>query len=115
MTQSKIYSMSFKTLYPLYLNKVMKKGRSEGELQEVIEWLTGYKPSDLGKKDVAEKSLQQFFETAPSLNPNRNQITGNICGVRVEQITEPLMRDIRCLDKLVDELAKGKALLSILR
>ena len=115
MTQSKIYSMSFNTLYPLYLNKVMKKGRSESELKEVIEWLTGYKPSDLDKKDVAEKSLQQFFETAPSLNPNRNQITGNICGVRVEEITEPLMRDIRCLDKLVDELARGKALLSILR
>ena len=115
MTQSKIYSMSFKTLYPLYLNKVMKKGRSEDELKKVIEWLTGYKPSELDKKDVAEKTLQQFFETAPSLNPNRNQITGNICGVRVEEITEPLMRDIRCLDKLVDELAKGKALLSILR
>ena len=115
MTQAKIYLMPFKTIYPLYLNKVMKKGRNEGELKKVIEWLTGYNPSDLDKKEVAEKTLKQFFETAPSLNPNRNQITGTICGVRVEEITEPLMRDIRCLDKLVDELAKGKALLSILR
>ena len=115
MTQAKIYFMPFKTLYPLYLNKVMKKGRSEGELREVIEWLTGYKPSDLDKKEVAEKTLQQFFETAPSLNPNRNQVTGSVCGVRVEEITEPLMREIRCLDKLVDELAKGKELSSILR
>ena len=115
MTQAKIYFMPFKTLYPLYLNKVMKKGRSEGELREVIEWLTGYKPSDLDKKEVAEKTLQQFFETAPNLNPNRNQVTGSVCGVRVEEITEPLMREIRCLDKLVDELAKGKELSSILR
>ena len=115
MTQTKIYSMPFKTLYPLYLNKVMKKGRNEAELNEIIEWLTGYKPTDLDKKEVAEKTLQQFFETAPNLNPNRNHITGTICGVRIEEITEPLMRDIRCLDKLVDELAKGKALSSILR
>ena len=115
MTQTKIYSMPFKTLYPLYLNKVMKKGRNEAELNEIIEWLTGYKPTDLDKKEVAEKTLQQFFETAPHLNPNRNHITGTICGVRIEEITEPLMRDIRCLDKLVDELAKGKALSSILR
>ena len=115
MTQAKIYLMPFKSLYPLYLNKVMKKGRNEGELKEVIEWLTGYKPSDLDKKDVAEKTLQQFFETAPSLNPNRNQITGTICGVRVEEITEPLMQEIRYLDKLVDELAKGKELSSILK
>lgn len=115
MTQAKIYLMPFKSLYPLYLTKVMKKGRNEGELKEVIEWLTGYKPSDLDKKDVAEKTLQQFFETAPSLNPNRNQITGTICGVRVEEITEPLMQEIRYLDKLVDELAKGKELSSILK
>ena len=115
MTQTKVYVMPFGTLYPLYLNKVMKKGRNEAELNEVIEWLTGYKPTDLDKKEVAEKTLQQFFESAPSLNPNRNHMTGTICGVRIEEITEPLMRDIRCLDKLVDELAKGKALSSILR
>ena len=115
MTQAKVYLMPFKSLYPLYLNKVMKKGRTETELKEVIAWLTGYKPNDLEKEVVAEKTLQQFFETAPSLNPNRNQITGAICGVRVEEITEPLMREIRCLDKLVDELAKGKELSSILR
>ena len=73
MTQSKIYSMSFKTLYPLYLNKLMKKGRSEGELKEVIEWLTAYKPSELDKKDMPEKTLQEFFESAPSLNPTREK------------------------------------------
>lgn len=115
MTQAKIYQMPFKSLYPLYLNKVTKKARTEAELREVIAWLTGYKPTDLVKEEVAEKTLHQFFETAPRLNPNRKQITGTICGVRVEDITEPLMQDIRYLDKLVDELAKGKDLSVILR
>lgn len=115
MTKAKIYEMRFQTLYPLYLNKVAKKGRSDAELHEVIAWLTGYGPEDLTKEEVAEKTLQQFFETAPSLNPNRTLITGVICGVRVEDIAEPLMQEIRYLDKLVDELAKGKPLSSILR
>ena len=115
MTQAKIYEMPFKSLYPLYLNKVVKKGRAEAELQEVIAWLTGYKPTDLLKEEVANKTLQQFFEAAPDLNPKRKQITGTICGVRVEDINAPVMQDIRYLDKLVDELAKGKALSSILR
>lgn len=115
MTEPKIYFMTFRSLYPLYLNKVIKKGRTEAELHDVIEWLTGYKPSDLANEEVADKTLQQFFETAPSLNPNRNLIKGVICGVRVEDITEPLMQEIRYLDKLVDELAKGKKITSILR
>lgn len=115
MTQAKIFLMPFKTLYPLYLNKVTKKGRAEAELNDVIEWLTGYKPTDLSNEAVADKTLQQFFETAPSLNPNRKLITGVICGVRVEDITEPLLQEIRYLDKLVDELAKGKPLSSIMR
>lgn len=115
MAQAKIYLMPFNRLYPLYLNKVMKKGRTETELKEVIEWLTGYKPTDLVKEEVADKTLQQFFESAPSLNPNRKRITGTICGVRVEEVTEPLMQEIRYLDKLVDELAKGKELSFVLR
>lgn len=115
MTEAKIYIMPFKSLYPLYLNKVMKKARTQAELNEVIAWLTGYKPTDLVKDEVAEKTLQQFFKTAPRLNPKRKQITGTICGVRVEGITEPVMQEIRYLDKLVDELAKGKDLSSIFR
>ena len=115
MSHNKVYSMTFGTLYPLYLNKVAKKGRSEAELQEVIGWLTGYQVCDLVNEKTAAKSLQEFFETAPSLNSNRNLITGVICGVRVEEITEPLMQEIRYLDKLVDELAKGKDMSAILR
>ena len=115
MAQAKIYLMPFKNLYPLYLNKVMKKARTETELNEVIAWLTGYNPADLVKEEVADKTLQQFFESEPRLNPNCKQINRTICGVRVEEITEPLMQEIRYLDKLVDELAKGKALSSILR
>ena len=107
--------MTFGTLYPLYLNKVAKKGRSEAELQEVIGWLTGYQVSDLVDVKTTVKSLKEFFETAPNLNSNRNLITGVICGVRVEEITEPLMQEIRYLDKLVDELAKGKDMSAILR
>ena len=115
MTHPKIVSMPFKSLYPLYLNKVMKKGRDEAELNEVIAWLTGYTLTDLAKEVVADKTLQEFFESAPGLNPNRAQIKGTICGVRVEDITEPLMQNIRYLDKLVDDLAKGKDLSSLLR
>ena len=115
MSHDKVYSMTFGTLYPLYLNKVVKKGRNEAELQEVIGWLTGYQVSDLSDEKIAAKSLKEVFETAPSLNSNRNLINGVICGVRVEEITEPLMHEIRYLDKLVDELAKGKDMSVILR
>ena len=115
MSHDKVYLMTFGTLYPLYLNKVVKKGRNEAELQEVIGWLTGYQVSDLVDEKTATKSLKEFFETAPSLNSNRNLITGVICGVRVEEITEPSMQEIRYLDKLVDELAKGKDMSVILR
>ena len=107
--------MTFGTLYPLYLNKVLKKGRTEAELQKVIEWLTGYQGIDLAEEKNEIKTLQEFFATAPSLNPKRSLIQGVICGVRVEETTEPLMQNIRYLDKLVDELAKGKEMTSILR
>jgi len=115
MSQNKLYAMTFGSLYPLYLNKVTKKGRTEAELQQIIEWLTGYRLDDKTKEEVDAKTLQQFFETAPDLNSKRTLIKGVICGVRVENITEPLMQEIRYLDKLVEELAKGKSMASILR
>lgn len=107
--------MTFGTLYPLYLSKVARKGRSEAELHQVIEWLTGYHAIDLVNEENRTKTLQEFFDTAPCLNSKRNLIKGVICGVRVEEIREPLMQEIRYLDKLVDELAKGRKMTSILR
>ena len=115
MSQQKIYSMSFAKIYPCYVNKIEKKKRTVAELHQVITWLTGYDDEQLQQQIMSDASVQEFFLTAPFLNKNRRLIKGTICGVRVEDIEEPLMQEIRYLDKLVDELAKGKDMLVILR
>ena len=115
MAQHKIYEKSFSNVYPHYLAKVEKKGRSQAELHQIITWLTGYSETTLQDVLDDQRSFKMFFETAPAPNPDRRLITGSICGVRVEDITDPLMQEIRYLDKLVDELAKGKSMASILR
>jgi len=115
MTGHRIFTLEFGKLYPLYLAKVERKGRSRQELDEVIEWLTGYDDLGLARARSDGTDLQGFFDRAPSFNPNASLITGVICGVRVEEIEDPLMQKIRYLDKLVDELARGKKLTSILR
>jgi hypothetical protein len=115
VTEHKIYRMSFADIYPHYVAKIKKKGKTTSELHEIFEWLTGYIPNDLSNAVDDGRSIQEFFDNAPNLNPQRRLITGNICGVRVEEIVDPLMREIRYLDKLVDELARGKKMLSILR
>lgn len=110
----RIFGMSFASVYPLYLQKVTKKGRTKRELDEVVAWLTGYDEKKLQKVIDAQIDLETFFAKA-RMNPNVGLITGVVCGVRVESIEDPLMQKIRWLDKLVDELAKGKKLESILR
>ena len=115
MKNEKVYAMSFVKVYPLLVNKAVKKGRTADEVDQVIQWLTGYDPDGLKAALYAEVSYEVFFAEAPMLNPNRKKITGTICGVRVENIEEPLMQEIRDLDKLIDELAKGKSLEKIFR
>ena len=115
MSQHKIYSMSFAKIYPCYVNKITKKKRTVSELHQVIAWLTGYDDDELQQQLMSDASVQEFFQTAPSLHKKLRLIRGTICGVRVEDIEEPLMQEIRYLDKLVDELAKGKDMLAILR
>lgn len=115
MSNDKVYQMSFSKVYPLLVNKAVKKGRSKEEVDEIIQWLTGYSQEKL--KENLEKPVNygEFFQNAPELNPDRTLIKGTVCGVRVEEIEEPLMREIRYLDKLIDELAKGKMMDKILR
>lgn len=115
MTNEKVYNMKFAKVYPLLINKAVKKGRTKEEVDQIITWLTGYTAKDLEEASASELSYGDFFRNAPVPNPARDQIKGTVCGVRVEEIKEPLMREIRCLDKLVDELAKGKAMEKILR
>lgn len=114
MTGHRIYKTSVASVYPLYLAKVEKKGRTKAELDEAIRWLTGYSQKKLEAQLKKKADFETFFAEAP-MNPARNLITGVVCGVRVEEVKEPLMREIRYLDKLVDELAKGKALEKVLR
>ena len=111
----RIYGISVASVYPMYVTKVERKGRSKAELDEVIRWLTGHSQKSLDKELAARTTFRDFFATAPELNPSRALITGVVCGVRVQDIADPLMREIRYLDKLVDELAKGKAMEKILR
>lgn len=111
----KIYTMSFGSVYPHYVTKVEKKGRTTAELNEVIEWLTGYDEAALGEVIADGTDFETFFTEAPKLNAARAGITGVVCGIRVEEIEDPLMREIRYLDKLVDELAKGRKMEKILR
>ena len=111
----RVYEMSFASLYPMYIAKAEKKGRTKADVDQVIRWLTGYTQKGIESQIAKKTTLQAFFEKAPKLHPARKQITGVICGYRVEDIEEPLMQDIRYLDKLIDELAKGKAMEKILR
>ena len=115
MMSHKIFKMSFASIYPHYIKKVEKKNRTKEELDQVICWLTGYTLEGLQKTIDDKIDLETFFAQAPTLNPNAHLITGVICGYRVEEIEDPLMQKIRYLDKLVDELAKGKAMEKILR
>jgi hypothetical protein len=114
-TNHRIYGMSFASVYVLYIAKVEKKGRTKAEVDEVVRWLTGYTQKALDKHVEKRTSFQDFFDQAPKLNPARTLITGVICGVRVETIEEPLMQLIRQLDKMIDELAKGRAMEKVLR
>jgi hypothetical protein len=111
----RIFTMSFASVYPLYVQKAAKKGRSKAEVDEVITWLTGYGGEQLQRVLDARVDLEAFFAQAPRMNPKAGLITGVVCGVRVEDVADPLMQKIRYLDKLVDELAKGKKMASILR
>lgn len=114
MGEHRIYKMPFASIYPAYVAKVEKKGRSVEELDRVLCWMTGYSKSELDAQIESKIDLRGFFDEAP-LNPDRALITGVVCGVRVEEVEEPLMREIRYMDKLVDELARGKKIESILR
>lgn len=115
MEKHRIYSMSVSRVYPLYLTKVEKKGRTKAEVDEVTLWLTGYSQKELETQLENQIDFETFFAKAPHMNPLRSLITGVICGVRIEEIQDPLMREIRYLDKLVDELAKGRPMEKILR
>jgi hypothetical protein len=115
MTTHRIYKTSFASVYPHYVAKAERKGRRRGEVDEIICWLTGYSTQELQAKLHAGADFETFFAEAPRMNPARSAIKGTICGVRVEEIEEPLMREIRTLDKLIDELAKGKAMEKIFR
>ena len=111
----RIYQTSFASVYPHYVAKAEKKGRRKAEVDEIIRWLTGYSEEDLEAVLEQRTDFEHFFGQAPALNPSRSLITGTICGVRIEEIEEPLMREIRYLDKLIDELAKGRPMEKILR
>ncbi len=115
MKKHPIDAMSIAKIYPLYIQKVEKKGRTKEEVDQVIMWLTGYDEKGLMQQLEKEVSIEEFFASAPKMNPRASEIKGLICGIRVEDIEEPLMQKVRWLDKLVDELAKGKAMEKILR
>lgn len=115
MTKHRIYSISVASVYPHYIAKAEKKGRTRTEVDDIICWLTGHSAESLADELAKKTSFEDFFARAPSMNPSRSLITGVVCGVRVEEIDEPIMREIRYLDKLIDELAKGKAMAKILR
>lgn len=111
----RIFTMSFARVYPLYIAKAEKKGRTKSEVDAIIRWLTGYTQRQLESQIKKETDFETFFSQAPKLNPSRSLIKGTVCGVRVEEIPDPTMREIRYLDKLIDELAKGKPMEKILR
>ncbi|QIM16439.1 DUF2200 domain-containing protein [Leucobacter insecticola] len=115
MTRHKIFDMTFASIYPLYLAKVERKGHTREELDRVLTWLTGLDAHSLRAAQSSDMTLEEFFANAPALNPNAELITGVICGIRVEDIEDPLMQKIRYMDKLVDEVARGKKMSSILR
>lgn len=111
----RVYKMSFAGVYPHYIAKVEKKGRTKAEVDEIISWLTGYNEKDLQKILDDKTNIETFFAQAPQLNPNVSKITGVICGYRIEEIEDPVMKKVRYLDKLIDELAKGRTMEKILR
>lgn len=115
MSNERVYAMNFAKVYPLYVNKAEKKGRTKEEVDEIMRWLTGYSQKELEAKIEEEVDVEGFITGAPALNPNRSLIKGVVCGVRVEEVEEDLMRELRYLDKLIDELARGKAMEKILR
>lgn len=115
MTKHRIYTISFASVYPHYITKAEKKGRTKTEVDEIIRWLTGYSQKKLDAQLEKQTDIENFLKEAPRLNPSRKLITGVICGIRVEDIKEPLMQEIRYLDKLIDELAKGKTMEKIFR
>ena len=111
----RVYTMPVASVYPAYIAKAERKGRTKEEVDEIIRWLTGHSQSSLTAELDKKTNFEDFFAQAPNMNPARSLITGSICGVKIQEITEPTMREIRYLDKLVDELAKGKAMEKILR
>jgi len=115
MDNTKVFKMSFASVYPLYIQKAGKKGRTKAEVDAIICWLTGYDQETMQKQIDRKIDFETFFTDAPEINPNASKITGVICGYRVEEIEDKLMRNIRYLDKLIDELAKGKSMEKILR
>ena len=115
MANDRVFAMSFAGVYPHYVTKAKKKGRTKEELDQIIRWLTGYTKAGLAKQIEKRTSFREFFEKAPKFNPNATLIKGVVCGIRLEEIEDPLMQKIRYLDKLVDELAKGKKMEKILR
>lgn len=115
MEKMRVFAMPFSSIYPLYIQKAEKKGRTKEEVNEIIFWLTGYDEHSLQQQIINEVDLETFFKQAPHINPNASLIKGVICGCRVEEIEDELMRQVRYLDKLIDELAKGKTMQKILR
>ena len=115
MSKPKIYAMSFAKVYPCYTAKAERKGRTKAEVDEIIRWLTGYDQGELEEQIEQQNDFETFFAEAPGLHPNSSLIKGVVCGVRVEDVEDPLMRKIRYLDKLIDELARGKTMEKILR
>jgi len=115
MTEEKVFAMPLSRVYPCLVAKAERKGRTRQEVDTVTCWLTGYSPEQLAQQLAAEVSYERFFAEAPAMNPNCGKITGSVCGIRVENIENPLMQKIRWLDKLVDELAKGRPMEKILR
>ena len=115
MTAHRIFSTPFATIYPMYLQKAERKGRTKQEVDDILCWLTGYDPEALHRQIDQKVDIAAFFAQAPGMHPNAGLITGVVCGVRVEQVEDPLMKKIRQMDKLIDELAKGKAMEKILR
>ena len=115
MSNERVFKMKFSAVYPLYIQKIERKGRTKAELDEVIQWLTGYDEQGFQAQLNSDADFETFFAEAPQINPNATKITGIICGYRVEEIEDPLMQKIRRLDKLVDELAKGKVTEKFLR
>ena len=115
MNNERVYRMVFAGVYPLYIQKAEKKGRTKEEVDEIIYWLTGYDEKTLQQQIDSKTDFETFFQEAPQMNPNVSKITGVICGYRVEEIEDPIMQKVRYLDKLVDELAKGKSMEKILR